>query len=512
MPSLSSSLERVGMAPADAEWLHLLVGDWQMISDLSFADLVMWVRENPSTWTCVTHVRPNTGPLVFYDDMVGMHADDDRRGLLARCLSEQRIVCSDRPAWLEDQPLREEAVPVVREGRCIAVMTRHSNFGAMRAPSRLELTYRSTADTLVGMIATGDFPQPGLPPGYRRGAPRVGDGVMRLDLDGVVTYASPNVISALHRFGERGRVVGDFLSRIVTDCVDDHSVVDESLPLVLTGKAPMLSEVEGAGTTLVIRSIPLSDNGTRFGALLLVRDVSELRRRERDLLTKDATIREIHHRVKNNLQTVAALLRLQGRRVTDDLARQALVEAEQRIATIALVHDTLSRTIDEAVDFDEIVGRAFTSIVEVAAQGGGVRWQFEGSFGMVAAEDANALAMVVTELVNNAVEHGFPAGGPAASGEAPGGAAGPGGTVRLRATRRREAEAQWLTVDVEDDGAGLPDGFRPGRSGLGTQIVSALVQDLRGSIVWSAREGGGTRVRFEARLRPLGSGDRASSL
>ncbi|GAB48486.1 sensor histidine kinase [Mobilicoccus pelagius] len=499
MPSLSSSLERVGMPALDAEWLHHLVGDWQLVSDLSFADLVLWVPEGGlGTWRCVTHVRPNTGRLVFYDDLVGREAEPGRARLLVRCVAERRVVAEDRAEWMDDMPLQEEAIPVVREGRCLAVMTRHTNLMTMRSPSRLELTYRSTADTIVGMIATGDFPQVGVTTDHRRGTPRVGDGVVRLDLDGIITYASPNVISSLHRFGEHGRVVGDYLSRIVTDGLEDRSVVEESLPLVLTGKAAIRAEVEGGGTNLALRSVPLSDSGERVGALVLVRDVSELRRRERELLTKDATIREIHHRVKNNLQTVAALLRLQSRRVEDDRARDALAEAERRIGTIALVHDTLSRTIDEAVDFDGIVSKAFTSIVEVTGRGESVVWEFEGSFGMVAAEDANALAMVVTELVHNAVEHGL--------------AGVEGGIVRIRADRRRMGEEQRLTVDVEDNGTGLPEGFRPGRSGLGTRIVSALVQDLRGTIRWEARPGGGTRATFEARLRPISGAERAATL
>lgn len=499
MPSLSSSLERVGMPAVDADWLHHLVGDWQLVSDLSFADLVLWVREpDLGTWTCLTHVRPNTGPLVFYEDMVGQPAGPRRAQLLVRCLAEGRLVVEERPEWLNDMPLREEAIPVVRDGRCLAVMTRHSNLGTMRSPSRLETTYRATADTIIGMIATGDFPQVSATADRRRGTPRVGDGVLRLDLDGIITYASPNVISSLHRFGEHGRVLGDYLSRIVTEGIEDRSVVEESLPLVLTGKAAMRAEIEGSGTNLALRSVPLSDNGERVGALVLVRDVSELRRRERELLTKDATIREIHHRVKNNLQTVAALLRLQSRRVDDDLAREALAEAERRIGTIALVHDTLSRTIDEAVDFDDIVSRAFASIVEVAGRGAAVTGEFEGSFGRVAAEDANALAMVVTELVHNAVEHGLDGNG--------------GGVVRIRAARRRVADEQRLTVDVEDDGAGLPEGFSPGHSGLGTRIVSALVQDLRGWIRWETRRSGGTRATFEARLRPITGTERVATM
>ncbi len=87
---------------------------------------------------------------------------------------------------------------------------------------------------------------------------------------------------------------------------------------------------------------------------MLVRDVTELRRREEQLLTKDATIREIHHRVKNNLQTVAALLRLQARRTAPPEAREALRESVRRVTSIALVHETLSQTLDESVAFDSI--------------------------------------------------------------------------------------------------------------------------------------------------------------
>src|SRR6476660_7016154 len=147
-----------------------------------------------------------------------------------------------------------------------------------------------------------------------------------------------------------------------------------------------------------MRAIPLTEAGQRFGALLLLRDVSELRRREQELLTKDATIREIHHRVKNNLQSVAALLRLQARRTEDEQARAALQEAERRVGTIALVHDTLSKGFDETVDFDEA---AYDKRIERERTG--------DSFGRLRAEDATSLAMILSELVQNAIEHGFPA-------------------------------------------------------------------------------------------------------
>jgi two-component sensor histidine kinase len=101
-----------------------------------------------------------------------------------------------------------------------------------------------------------------------------------------------------------------------------------------------------------------------------VRDVTELRRRERELMTKDATIREIHHRVKNNLQTVAALLRLQARRLTGPEAKAALDEAVRRVGSIAVVHETLSYAPEEIVDFDDIAERVAAMAGRVVGAGG----------------------------------------------------------------------------------------------------------------------------------------------
>src|SRR5690349_24744293 len=124
--------------------------------------------------------------------------------------------------------------------------------------------------------------------------------------------------------------------------------------LTASGRAHMETEIEANGSVVQLRTMPLVVNGGRSGALILVRDVTELRHRERELMTKDATIREIHHRVKNNLQTVAALLRLQARRLRAPEARAALDEAIRRVGSIAVVHETLSHAPEEVVDFDDI--------------------------------------------------------------------------------------------------------------------------------------------------------------
>ena len=329
------------------------------------------------------------------------------------------------------------------------------------------------------MCNQGLWPDFATPTGSRRGAPRVGDGLIRLDAEGIVQYASPNGVSAYRRLGGVDSLEGRSLAEVTTGLIKDRRLVDESLPLVVTGRMPWRTEVESRGVSLSLRAIPLRDGGHRYGALVLCRDVTELRRREMELVSKDATIREIHHRVKNNLQTVAALLRMQSRRMQSEEGKLGLEQAMRRVATIALVHDTLSQGLTQNVAFDEMIDRQFRLAAEVASPGQVVRTERKGSFGDLPSELATPLSLVINELVANAVEHGL--------GER-------NGTVALGVERSTDhAGSARLRVTVSDDGVGLPGG--PPAGGLGLQIVRTLVNsELCGDIAWEARAGGGTRV------------------
>ncbi|ROR72032.1 sensor histidine kinase [Bogoriella caseilytica] len=464
----------------DAEWLHQLAGDWQMIADLAFADLVLWLEHEDGGFVAAAHCRPSTAATVHYQDIIGSRPSLVRSDLMRRTIVDRGIHVRADPQGRDSLPMREVLLPVVREGRVLGALTREVGLPSSRVPSRLDVSYIEIADVLCGMIARGEFPQQGAPTGSRRGAPRVGDGLVRLDADGRVVYASPNALSNFHRIGVIGELKGQVLGEVVTSVVEDHSTVEETMAVVVMGRAAWRTELESRGVTLTIRAVPLTENGERRGALLLCRDVSEVRRRERELITKDATIREIHHRVKNNLQTVSALLRLQSRRSPNPETKAALDEAERRVSTIAMVHETLSQNLDEVVNFDEVFGRLLRLVADVASPDSSVRTEVEGTFGMVGADAATSLAVVLTELVSNAVEHGLK---------------GRGGTVSVLASR----SGPELTVCVQDDGAGVADGAV--LSGLGTQIVQTLVQgELKGEIDWGPREGGGTEVELRMEI------------
>ncbi|GAB3207916.1 hypothetical protein SAMN02745673_03391 [Marinactinospora thermotolerans DSM 45154] len=506
MPHLSDLIRRyTALKTADLEWLHALVSDWQLLADLSFADLVLWVRlRDDSGWVAVSQMRPTTGPTAFQDDLVETFLRDDepgstetapltpqavaRRALIDRAWNEGRICREGDPDWSGGVPVREETIPVRREGNLLGVIQRSTNLSSARTPSRLELTYLQSASDLAQMIAEGEFPFSDQGPLMVR-SPRVGDGLLRLDQDGRVVYASPNALSAYRRLGLTADLVGTRLARTTLDLALTGDPRDESLNWTASGRIPQEAEVEARGSTIQLRSIPLVISGVRTGALIMVRDVTELRRRERELMTKDATIREIHHRVKNNLQTVAALLRLQARRLQIPEGRAALDEAVRRVGSIAIVHEMLSHTPDEIVDFDDIADRVIEMAAEVSSTGTAVVPRRNGNFGLLSALVATPLSMVLTELVQNAVEHGL--------------AYGPG-NIEVAVRREdplpgAEDAGSRLMIQVRDSGGGLPEEFDvEGTTSLGLQIVRTLVVgELGGRLEFRPREGGGTEVAIE---------------
>ena len=487
MSTLSDLLYAQGRStPADVEWLHRLAGDGQLLADLAFADIVIWVPTADDSFIAVAHTRPSGAATLFYRDIVGDQVRPQWRTQVREAFQARSIVDSASPDWFEETPTRVRAVPIVRPTsggyETLGVLTRHTNLGDARTPSRQQLTFNDCADDLFGMIASGEFPDPAAPTSPRRGAPRASDGLIRLDVDGMVTFASPNALSAFNRLGFDDELEGESLVEVVTRILPLKHQFDETLPVVVTGRAPWRADIEARGVTVSLRTIPLKDRGTRIGAVVLCRDVTEIRHQEQELITKDATIREIHHRVKNNLQTVASLLRIQSRRSHSDEAREALAQAMRRVAAIAVVHDTLSEGLTQNVDFDDVFDRVLKLIAEVAAGAGTrARTQTTGRFGTLPSDYATPLALALTELVTNAVEHGL---------------AGQDGVVEIDASRSDER----LEVRVRDSGSGLPEG-QVGR-GLGTQIVRTLIQgELGGTIDWHTIVGSGTEVTIDIPLR-----------
>lgn len=491
MSTLSQLISKFGKLPnADVEWLNLLIGDWQMVADLVNCDLVLWVQsKDEKNFIAVSHARPSSAGTIFYRDIVGEHPSKLWSNQVSKAFNKGVVQDLPVPDIYDGISMRIRAVPVRRRLKAnlndfsnpIAVVTVHTNLSEVREPTKQRINFRKVGNELLDMIEEGTYPDFQNGTGSQRGAPRANDGLVILNDEDEVTFASPNALSAFNRFGVAGELVGLNLKLAIEKALGKTLRSDEDLSVVLTGRAPWRADAQTSTMTLSLRAVPLKSKNVRTGAMVLCRDISELRRQERELITKDATIREIHHRVKNNLQTVASLLRIQSRRSDSEEVKEALDQAMRRVAAIALVHDTLASGLTQEVNFDEVFDRVLKLTTEVNASAGTtVNTIIDGKFGQLPSEKATSLAVSITELVTNAVEHGL---------------AERSGVVHINAERKSKK----LTVTISDNGRGLKD--KKLDQGLGTSIVKTLIEgELHGSINWFSPNEGGTKVVVEIPL------------
>ncbi len=493
-----------------------LLGCWSVLSDLSFSDLLLFttVRDSGGRQLVVLgQTRPATSATILGADLVGQVVAAEDWPLVTEVLNTGKTVSEVAPipvgplrapllpGAMTDtgeipavpEEARVECVPVLYGGWPVAVVVRVSALDDRRRTGRLERMYRDLYHRLANMVAAGEYPFVGEDV-LGEDAPRVGDGLILIDSEGRIAYSSPNAMSALHRMGMNTAPEG----RRLSDLGVEETAVERAL---VTGQ-PVIEEVERRPDVIVlVHCTPLLADGVVTGAMALLRDVTDLRRLDRLLLSKDAAIREVHHRVKNNLQTISSLLSLQARRLEPGKGREALRESERRVRSIAVVHEILSREPGDDVPFHDIVESLVRMAEDSVVSGRPVEIRVTGDLGEIAADVATPLAVALAELLQNAVEHAF---GPApAEGEEV--APAPLGHVHVEL----DNDGERLRVEVRDDGIGLPEGFDVGRTtSLGLSIVRDLVtSQLDGRITMETDDG--TRAGIEVPWPALRSPDTA---
>jgi two-component sensor histidine kinase len=473
MATLADRIRAISdVTPAEAQHLRSLCTAWQVLADLSFSDLLLYVTVRGSeNFEIAAQLRPFTSQTLYTRDMVGTRVTQPEQPIVERAFREGRIWAQDDPVLVDGVPIRMDAVPVRFEGRVVGVVTKEGSPATSRRPGRLEEVYLDAAEHVSVMISAGTFPGRDLPAGDW---PRVGDGLFLLEATGEVAWASPNALSSLRRLDVKENVLGRSL--------DELGLGATPVVTALSEKRLMDGELVRGDNHVLVRVVPLVPAGETAGALVLARDVSEVRQKERLISVKDATIREIHHRVKNNLQTIASLLRLQGRRLHSEEAKAALQESVLRIGSIALVHETLSEDPSDVAEFGEVARRIAKMVGDgLVGPDRDVTIEVTGSAGGLSADLATPLAVTVTELIQNSIEHGFP---DQASG-----------TVTVALSR----EPGEVVVVVRDDGVGIKDDAWEG-SRLGLQIVNSLISELGGSFHIASQ--GGTKAEVRIPIDP----------
>ncbi|MBQ8698279.1 MAG: ATP-binding protein, partial [Schwartzia sp.] len=303
---------------------------------------------------------------------------------------------------------------------------------------------------------------------YRAISPR--DGILIADAYERIIYANA---AAQHIFRVLG--VGSLLGMRLHAPELKRHITRETVK----SERPTEKEIEAGGLVLLRRDLPILAGGRLLRRVVVVEDVTALRQKEKELSVQETVIREIHHRVKNNLQTIASLLRLQARRSHEQAVKDALQESVNRIYGIAALHQLLSRQGTSPVNLHDLAAEILDLLAASALPPEFcLKRRFSGDALLLPPSRCTNLALVVNELLLNAIEHAFPGRN--------------AGTIGVD-IRTGDGET---TLTIFDDGVGLPQGFDPRAArSLGLHIVRTMVEDdLGGNITFSVH--GGTRVEI----------------
>jgi len=461
-----------GLTEADVSFLMAVERQISIVADISRADILLYGKLEADRALALSHARPHSISPIYDQLLTGQEVDRHQDPLILRALTDGRPQQGGQLLLADSAPIIKQVYPLRRPGGksvigAFSVETnlleheRHRRRRRAFQRALLQLQMMALRARLVGVTDLSPFGEH--------------DGIIVADRQRVIRYASGIATNLYRRIGYPGGLLNHHLRELDTG--------DNDLARAALREFRCLErEEEAGGRYWVKKAIPLLDlprprpltwfnwgkeDAEPSHVLLMVHDPTEMRRRDQELRVKTAMIQEVHHRVKNNLQTIAALLRMQARRMPSVEARTAVEEAISRILSVAVIHEFLSQEDSRVINIKDVSHRILT-LMRQEMLGPDLRIQLalDGPPIYLPARQATACALVINELLQNAVEHGFDEGSV--------------GNVHLTL----QDEGDTVIVRVRDDGSGLPDSFRIEEAdSLGLQIVQTLVkEDLKGTI------------------------------
>jgi len=438
-----------------------------IVADLTHGDVFLFrPGERPLTAVVTSCAKSEAVPPVAVGLSTGSVVSHTDEPAILRALTRGAFSKQNHRQRTQGHPTVQDVYPIRQGQQVLGALVLEIGLVESDRMQRKSIVYRRALERVRRLAVTGRLLGVG---GLSRLTEH--DGPMVVSASGQIVYISTLVEQLYRKVGYAHSLLHDSVANLKTDesvfyravesgaCVEE--VVQEGSYTWLRRASPLAGDDEERIWNRVMGRFEPRDP-----IILTVHDVTDETQKERELKIKSAMIQEIHHRVKNNLQTIAALLRLQARRTGSPEVASMLQETINRILSIAVVHEFLARQESGDVDMREvaqqIIGEVTRSILDPEKR---IRFSLEATAVSLPTQQATSCALVMNELLHNAVEHGFET-----TNE---------GTVTLRLA----SEGNRVTLVVVDDGKGLPTGFTlQGDQSLGLQIVQTLVrEDLKGT-------------------------------
>jgi two-component sensor histidine kinase len=476
---MDSAVQRCpGLEAADVALLLQIEMSLPILADLHRADVLLYCPLHQDMAVVVAQAQPHSILPIHRESLIERQVSPSDEPLVHQVLDDGRPASGQRAMPDGSTLFFQRVYPVHgEENRLIAALAVEINLIEWERLRRRSPVFRAALDMLRQMVLRGTLEgSEALSPFGER------DGILVVNAQGQVEYVSGIATNIYRKLGHTTELVGRWVGELDTQ---DREMVTR----VLETCRCLEMEESPQGLLWVKKAIPLvarpklwqrwlrraRDERRACAVLLAVRDETELRRQEQELKLKSTMIQEIHHRVKNNLQTIASLLRMQARRTDSEDVRRALQDATNRMLSVAVIHEFLSHQDARVINIRDVSQRIINQVRSgILDSETGIRLHLKGPNVYLPTQQATVSALVINELLQNALEHGY--------------VASAAGTITLSL----KDEGDHVTIIVDDDGAGLPDDFDVVQTpSLGLQIVRTLAQDdLKGSFELCGRDNG----------------------
>jgi two-component sensor histidine kinase/PAS domain-containing protein len=476
---MDSAVQRCpGLEATDVALLKRIEMSLPILADLHRADVLLYCPLHQDAAIVVAQAQPHSILPIHRESLIEHQVSLSDEPLVHQVLDDGRPASGQR-AMPDGSTLFSQRVYPVRgeEDRLIAALVVEINLIEWERLRRRSQVFRAALTMLRQMVLCSELEgAEDLSPFGER------DGILVVNAQGQVEYVSGIATNIYRKLGHTTELVGRWVGELETQ---DREMVTR----VLETCRCLEQEESPGGLIWVKKAIPLvahpklwqrwlrrvRDERKACAVLLAVRDETDLRRQEQELKVKSTMIQEIHHRVKNNLQTIASLLRMQARRSDSEDVRRALQDATNRMLSVAVIHEFLSHQDARVINIRDvsqrIINQVRSGILDSETR---IRLHLKGPNVYLPTQQATVSALVINELLQNSLEHGY--------------VATSAGTITLSL----KDEGDHVTIIVDDDGAGLPDDFDLVQTpSLGLQIVRTLAQDdLKGSFELRSRDNG----------------------
>jgi len=435
------------LSPEDIAIVTSIASRLQLFADAARADLLVTVpTKTPSAAIVVAQAFPTTTQPIHPVTLVGQPVLYQNEPEIIQAQNTGAFIL--RYVRISDSSSIAKSITPVKnsQGWTVGCLVMEKDISeetqlALRA-ERLETVAAGLAGAFLQSASRQDIV-----------ASALDEGLLFVDKTGAITYANKAATRML-RAGLTGQALGTILPDIdLQSGAGRHAMISQ--------------EVNAGGSVLSVQIIPLNGSNPEAAALVVLRNLTDSRNKERALLRQAVVIREIHHRVKNNLQTVASLLRLQARRAESPEVKETYAGSISRIMSMALVHEILSHEPSGCVSLKEVVGKLVQAIAQaLASPAVSIQTEVVGEDLSLDSDLATCLCLILNELIQNCFKHAFV------------------GMTEGKVVVGIKRKGNRAYIDVWDNGVGMAPLERTKKGhGLGFQLVETLVEQLKGDFV-----------------------------